>query len=64
MNAADAMAVDACGRHPISCLLAEAQRRGMKMQTIDLRTSADTAGDPQRVVGYGSYLFWTTEEAS
>jgi hypothetical protein len=64
MDARGALDVDACGRHPIACLLAEAQRRGMRMRTVDLRTSADTAGDPQRVVGYGSYLFWPGDEAS
>jgi MEMO1 family protein len=49
---------DACGRYPIAGLLAEAKRRQMTMRTVDTRTSADTAGDPSRVVGYGSYLFW------
>ena len=59
---ADAMlAEDACGRYPISGLLAEARRRNMSMQTADIRTSADTAGDPSRVVGYGSYLFWAPD---
>ena len=55
---------DACGRYPIACLLSEAQRRAMTMQTVDLRTSADTAGDPSRVVGYGSYLFWSKHEVA
>jgi len=56
---ADAMLdADACGRYPICGLLAEAKRRDMTMATVDVRTSADTAGDPLRVVGYGSYLFW------
>ncbi len=56
---ADAMlSADACGRYPISGLLAEARHRDMTMQTADVRTSADTAGDATRVVGYGSYLFW------
>ena len=55
---------DACGRYPIACLLAEARSRAMVMQTVDLRTSADTAGDPSRVVGYGSYLFWSKHEVT
>ena len=49
---------DACGRYPVAGLLREAQRRGMRVEAVDTRTSADTAGDPSRVVGYGSYLFW------
>lgn len=55
---------DACGRYPIACLLRVARSRGMAMQTVDLRTSADTAGDPSRVVGYGSYLFWSAQEVA
>ncbi len=58
MDADGALSADACGRYPISGLLAEAGRRSMTMRTVDVRTSADTAGEPGRVVGYGSYLFW------
>ncbi len=64
MGAHAVLQADACGRHPIACLLAEASRRGMTMKTVDVRTSADTAGDPDRVVGYGSYLFWPHDEVS
>jgi AmmeMemoRadiSam system protein B/AmmeMemoRadiSam system protein A len=48
----------ACGRVPIAGLLAVAQRRGMTCKTADLRNSGDTAGTKDRVVGYGSYLFF------
>ncbi len=47
----------ACGATPISGLLIAARRRGMKVTTLDLRNSGDTAGDRNRVVGYGSWLF-------
>ncbi len=49
---------DACGRYPVAALIALARERHMRLQTVDLRTSADTAGGPDRVVGYGSYLLW------
>ena len=48
---------DACGATPIGGLLITARRRGMKVTTLDLRNSGDTAGDRSRVVGYGSWLF-------
>ncbi len=47
----------ACGATPIGGLLIAARRRGMKVTTLDLRNSGDTAGDRNRVVGYGSWLF-------
>jgi hypothetical protein len=45
----------ACGRAPISGLLWEARRRGLRAHTLDLRNSGDTAGDRRQVVGYGAY---------
>ena len=51
----------ACGRAPLSGLLWEARRRGLKAHTLDVRNSGDTAGDRRRVVGYGAYVF---EEAA
>jgi hypothetical protein len=47
----------ACGRNPVSGLLHVARKRGLKAKTIDLRNSGDTAGTPDRVVGYGAYIF-------
>jgi len=47
----------ACGARPISGLLIAARRRGMKVTTLDLRNSGETAGDRNRVVGYGSWIF-------
>jgi len=46
----------ACGRVPISGLLALAQKKSLQIKTIDLRNSGDTAGDKSRVVGYGAYV--------
>jgi AmmeMemoRadiSam system protein B len=47
----------ACGRAPVSGLLVEARRRGLHVDTLDLRNSGDTAGTRDRVVGYGAYVF-------
>ncbi|AXS81621.1 MULTISPECIES: AmmeMemoRadiSam system protein B [Marinobacter] len=46
---------DACGRNPVNGLLYLAQKRGLKVTTLDLRNSGDTAGPRDRVVGYGAY---------
>jgi MEMO1 family protein len=53
---------DACGRIPLTGLLLQAKRFGLKGELIDLRNSGDTAGDKDRVVGYGAYAF--TESAA
>lgn len=47
----------ACGRVPLMGLLTLARRRGMAVETLDLRNSGDTAGDRRRVVGYGAWAF-------
>ena len=46
---------DACGVIPLQGLLAAANQRGLGVELLDLRTSADTAGSPDRVVGYGAF---------
>jgi AmmeMemoRadiSam system protein B len=46
---------DACGVRPLQGLLLAADRRRLGVELLDLRTSADTAGDPDRVVGYGAF---------
>jgi AmmeMemoRadiSam system protein B len=46
---------DACGVYPLRGLLVVAERLGMDLTLLDLRTSADTAGEPSRVVGYGAF---------
>ena len=46
---------DACGAQPLRVLLHMATAHDAKVRELDRRTSADTAGDPERVVGYGSF---------
>jgi MEMO1 family protein len=46
----------ACGRVPVSGLLALARKKLLRVKTVDLRNSGDTAGDKDRVVGYGAYV--------
>ena len=46
---------DACGAFALRGAVAFARRAGMSMRVLDLRTSGDTAGDPDRVVGYGAF---------
>jgi MEMO1 family protein len=48
---------DACGCIPVSGLLRVARRRGLHVETLDLRSSGDTAGGRDRVVGYGAWAF-------
>ncbi len=45
----------ACGRTAVQAALMLAAKRGWTCRQLDLRTSADTAGDPARVVGYGAF---------
>ena len=47
----------ACGRVPVRGLLLAARRRGLRVRTLDLRNSGDTAGSRDQVVGYGAYVF-------
>ena len=47
---------DACGATPLRGLLLAACRRGLNISTLDLRNSGDTAGNGDRVVGYGSWM--------
>ena len=46
---------DACGRYALRGLAEFARRAELDVRLLDLRTSADTAGDPGRVVGYGTF---------
>lgn len=45
---------DACGRYAIQALLASNAVNGMDPEVLDARTSADTAGERDRTVGYAS----------
>jgi len=60
IEALDPGAIDrdqACGRVPVNGLLTLAKQRGLRVETLDLRNSGDTAGDRSRVVGYGAWMF-------
>jgi len=48
----------ACGATPVMGLTTVARRRGLKPELIDLRNSGDTAGDKNRLVGYGAFAFY------
>ena len=48
----------ACGCTAIRGLLAEARRRGLETRVLDVRSSGDTAGSRQEVVGYGAYALY------
>jgi len=54
----DLSATQACGADSINGLMAVARRRGLAVELLDRRTSGDTAGDNQRVVGYGSFALY------
>jgi AmmeMemoRadiSam system protein B len=45
---------DACGAFALRGLVEHARRRELDVRVLDLRNSADTAGDPTRVVGYAA----------
>jgi len=46
---------EACGAYALNGLLLAADAHGLRVRTLDVRNSGDTAGDRQRVVGYGAY---------
>jgi len=52
----DISSESACGKVPVSGLLKLLNKKALSIKTIDLRNSGDTAGDKQRVVGYGAYV--------
>lgn len=47
---------EACGCYPLNGLLKLAKQKSLKITTLDLRNSGDTAGSKDQVVGYGSYV--------
>ena len=48
---------DAYGYYPLKGLIKIALKKELKVTALDLRNSGDTAGDKNRVVGYGSFAF-------
>ena len=53
----------ACGRYAVKGLMQVARERGLSPSTVDVRNSGDTAGDKDRVVGYGSWVFVPSRDA-
>ncbi len=47
----------ACGRRAIQGMLLTARKHRLHVKTLDLRTSGDTAGSRDQVVGYGAWAF-------
>ncbi len=47
----------ACGATPVNGLILAAKRHGLHPVSLDVRNSSDTAGDPERVVGYAAFAF-------
>ena len=54
----------ACGSRAVNGLIEAARRQGLEPSTLDLRNSGDTAGPRDRVVGYGSWAFFSREEST
>ena len=46
---------DACGARPLRGLLTAANRHDAHIELLDVRNSGDTAGNRDRVVGYGAF---------
>ena len=46
---------DACGAPALAGVMVVARRRGLTTRLLDLRSSGDTGGPRQRVVGYGAF---------
>jgi AmmeMemoRadiSam system protein B len=51
---------DACGAHALRGFLRLAEARGLAARVLDLRSSGDTAGPRDRVVGYGAFA-WSAQ---
>jgi len=52
----------ACGAEPVRGLLVAAREHHLTAQLLDLRNSGETAGDRERVVGYGAFAFSAAEK--
>ncbi len=48
----------ACGKPAISAAIKYALKHNLKSKTLDYKTSGDTTGDKDSVVGYGSFMFY------
>jgi len=54
----------ACGATPINGLLLAARRRNLAVEQLGLCNSGDTAGDRNRVVGYGAFALMEPKRAA
>jgi MEMO1 family protein len=55
----EAMGVcQACGKPAITAAVKYALKHNLKSKTLDYKTSGDTTGDKDSVVGYGSFMFY------
>lgn len=57
----DLSEAQACGADSINGLMEVARHRDLEVHPLDRRTSGDTAGDSQRVVGYGSFALYARD---
>ncbi len=48
----------ACGKAAITAAVKYALKHNLKSKTLDYKTSGDTTGDKESVVGYGSFMFY------
>ncbi len=53
----------ACGHFPLRGVLDYARLQKMTVKKLDLRDSSDTAGDPERVVGYGAFAIYSSSSS-
>jgi MEMO1 family protein len=49
---------EACGKPAILAAIRYALKHNLKSKTLDYKTSGDTTGDRDSVVGYGSFMFY------
>lgn len=54
----------ACGSSVINGLAEIARRRGLSIERLDLRSSGDTAGSRDEVVGYGAFAYYERPAAA
>jgi AmmeMemoRadiSam system protein B len=57
-------ASEACGATPLNGLLLVARHKRLRPALLDLRSSGDTAGTHDGVVGYGAFGFYEGEESA
>lgn len=58
--ATDLHGAEACGCRPLNGLLSVLKARGLSIQRLAMNNSGDTAGDRDRVVGYGAWCVTDT----